>query len=107
MPESGREQTGIARGKLEAARAAGAHDEFIAFVAEFPDSDVAGTLDLAISLDALDEFGGVAGSFETSLWNHGAKKAGNPDEGNARRIRELFDRDRWPEWMQGREWDDV
>jgi hypothetical protein len=90
----------IKDGQLEAARSAGAHDEFIAFVAEYPDSGVAETLVTAISLDALDEFQGFAGSFGGALWEHGAKKAGNPDIENGKRIRELFDRERWPKWMQ-------
>lgn len=90
----------IKQGHLEAARSAGAHDEFIAFVAEYPESGVAETLRTAISMDALDNFRGFAGSFEGSLWEHGVSKAGNPDKKNARRIRELFDEDRWPQWMQ-------
>jgi hypothetical protein len=90
----------IGKGKLAAARSAGAHDEFIAFVAEYPDSGAAETLETAISLDALDEFEGLAGSFVGTLWRDGAKKASNADLKNGRRIRELFDRERWPEWMQ-------
>lgn len=90
----------MADGMLEAARSAGAHDEFIAFVAEYPDSSVAETLETAISMDALDNFPGFAGSFGGSLWEHGVKKSGNPDLENGERIRELFDRERWPEWMQ-------
>jgi len=88
------------RGLLEAARSAGAHDEFIRFVAEYPDSPVAETLETAVSLDALDEFPGFAGSFAGALWERGVKKSGNPDTENGRRIRELFPEDRWPEWMQ-------
>lgn len=87
-------------GKLEAARSAGAHDEFITFVAEYPESGAAETLETGISLNALDNFEGLAGSFVGALWAHGAKKAGNPDKENARRIRELFPENRWPEWMQ-------
>lgn len=90
------------QGVLDAARSAGAHDEFIAFVAEFPDSDAAETLETAISMNALDEFEGFAGSFVGALWTHGAKQAGNPDKQNAERIRSLFPRDRWPTWMQQR-----
>lgn len=93
----------IDRAYLEAARAAGAHDEFVLFVAAYPDSGVAETLETAISLDALDEFQSIAGSFDGALWEHGVKKAGNPDEQNAARIRELFPQDRWPQWMQDRE----
>lgn len=92
----------IKKGHLEAARSAGAHDEFIAFVAEYPESGVAGTLETAISLDALDEFEGFGGSFEVALWKHGVKKAGNPDKKNQERIEALFDKDRWPTWMQQR-----
>ena len=88
------------QGKLKAARSAGAHDEFIAFVAEYPDSGVAETLETAISMDALDQFQSFAGSFGGALWAHGAKKAGNPDVENGKRIRELFSEERWPEWMR-------
>ena len=91
---------GIDRGKLEAARAAGAHDEYIAFVAEYPESRVADTLKAAISMDALGDFQSFAGSFGGALWEHGAKKAGNPDVENGERIRELFPKERWPKWMQ-------
>lgn len=91
---------GIDRGKLEAARTAGAHDEFIAFVAEYPESGVADTLKTAISMDALSDFQSFGGSFEGALWGHGAKKAGNPDVENGKRIRELFPERRWPKWMQ-------
>lgn len=103
MSESAEHTDAIPRGHLEAARTAGAHDEFIAFVAEYPDSGAADTLDTAISLDALDEFQGLAGSFVGALWEHGVKKAGNPDTTNQQRIEELFDRDRWPQWMQDQE----
>lgn len=94
------ESDGIPHGMLEAARSAGAHDEFIAFVAEYPDSPVAETLETAISMDALDGFPAFAGSFAGSFWEYGAKGSGNPDLENARRIRELFPVDRWPQWMQ-------
>lgn len=87
-------------GHLEAARAAGAHDEFLAFVAEYPDSAAAGTLRTAISMDALDDFGAFAGSFVGALWRDGAPHASNPDIKNGERIRELFERDRWPAWMR-------
>lgn len=93
----------VPRGMLEAARAAGAHDEFIAFVAEYPESAVAETLETAIALDALDEFQSVSGSFDGALWEHGVQKAGNPDKKNAERIRQLFDRERWPKWMRQQE----
>lgn len=94
---------GVSQGMLEAARSAGAHDEFIAFVAEFPESGPAETLETAIALDALDEFQSVSGSFDGALWDHGVQKCGNPDKENAKRIRELFDRERWPKWMRQQE----
>lgn len=87
-------------GVLMAAKVHGAHDEFIAFVAEYPDSSAAETLETAISLNALDDFPGFAGSFVGSLWAHGAAGAGNPDRENGQRIRDLFPKDRWPQWMQ-------
>ena len=90
----------VSEGHLEAARSAGAHDEFIAFVSEYPDCPVAETLETAIALNALDEFPSFAGSFAGSLWEHGAKRSGNPDVENGKRIRELFSEERWPEWMQ-------
>lgn len=86
-------------GKLEAARVAGAHDEFITFVAEYPESSIAETLETAISMDALDQFESFAGSYGASLWANGAT-AGNPDTTNGKRIRKLFDKDRWPKWMR-------
>lgn len=92
----------VSEGMLAAARSAGAHDEFIAFVAEYPGSAVADTLRTAISMDALDEFAGFAGSFGANLWEHGAKNAGNPDVENGKRVRALFPKERWPEWMQQR-----
>lgn len=90
----------LSDGHLEAARKAGAHDEFITFVSEYPDSDVAETLETAISLDALDQFQSVAGSFDGALFKGGAKVASNPDTENAKKIRELFPENRWPTWMQ-------
>lgn len=92
----------IDRGDLETARAAGAHDEFVAFVAEYPESGAAETLETAISMDALDEFTSLAGSWDGALWSDGVKQAGNPDKANAKRVRELFPPERWPEWMQQR-----
>lgn len=91
---------GIAEGYLEAARSAGAHDEFIAFVAEYPQSGAAETLETAISLDVLDEFEGIAGSAVGSLWRDGAKSVGNPDETFGERIMELFPENRWPTWLR-------
>lgn len=89
-------------GLLDAARSAGAHDQFLAFVSAFPDSGVAETLETAVSMDALDEFEGFAGSFEASLWRDGAKQASNASPENARRIRALFPESEWPAWMQER-----
>lgn len=94
------EPSTIALGKLEAALAAGAHPEFVAFVGEFPDSCVAETLERAIAMDALDDFPAHAGSFEGNLWKHGASGAGNPDTENADRMRALFAEDQLPQWMQ-------
>lgn len=90
----------IEQGKLKAALAAGAHPEFVAFVAEYPESAPAETLETAISMDALKHFKGHAGSFVGSFWEHGAAGAGNPDTKNADRMRALFDEDQLPEWMQ-------
>jgi len=87
-------------GKLQAAQAAGAHDEFVAFVAEYPESKAADTLETAISLDALDEFESIAGSALGSLWRDGAPAVGNPDEQFQERIMELFPEDRWPTWVR-------
>lgn len=90
------EQNSVPRGKLEAARSAGAHDQFITFVAEYPDSRVADTLDLAISMDALDDFKGISGSFEWALWDRGASACSNADPKHRKMLRELFDYDDLP-----------
>lgn len=87
----------LKQGHLEAARSAGAHDDYIAFVAEYPESGMADSLKLAISMDALDEFKGFSGSFEWALWDRGASAASNPDKKNAFRMRALFDDDKLPE----------
>jgi len=100
VTDGGQPVDGIDRGKLETTRSAGAHDEFIAFVAGYPNSAVAETVETAISLNALDNFQSFSGSFAGSLWEYGVKKAGNPDTKNAKRVRELFPEERWPEWMQ-------
>lgn len=87
-------------GYLEAARSAGAHDEYIAFVAEYPESSIAEGLETAISLDALDEFKSVSGSFEWALWDRGASAASNADTGNAERMRQLFSAEQLPEVLR-------
>ena len=91
---------GISRGHLEAARSAGAHDEYITFIAEYPESRLAESLETAIALDALDEFKGFAGSFEWALFNHGAKAASNPDPEHAQMLRDLFDEEQLPEVLR-------
>lgn len=90
----------IPRGYLEAARSAGAHDEYIAFVAEYLESSIADGLETAISLDALDEFKSVSGSFEWALWDRGASAASNADIKNAEKMRQLFSNEQLPEVLQ-------
>lgn len=92
---------GISNGHLQAARTAGAHDEYIAFVAEYPESPTAESLRTAISMDALDHFEEFGSSFETALFTKGAKYASNADRENEQRMRELFDEEQLPQWMRG------
>lgn len=87
----------ISQGHLEAARSAGASDDYITFIAEYPESELAESLKTAIALDALDEFKGFSGSFEWALWDRGVSAASNPDTRHAEMMRNLFDHDRLPE----------
>lgn len=91
---------GLPDAYLDAAHAAGAHHETVAFVATYPGSPLADTLRTAISMDALDEFEQFAGSWGGRVWADGIAAGGNPDTANERRIRALFPEDRWPPWMQ-------
>lgn len=91
---------GISQGYLEAARSAGAHDEYIAFVAEYPESSIAEGLETAIALDALDEAKSFMGSFEYALFDRGASAAANADLKNAERMRQLFDDEQLPEVLR-------
>lgn len=91
---------GLPDGYIAAARSAGAHDEYLAFVGEYPDSAIADGLRTAIELDALDEFKSVSGSFEWALWDRGASAASNADKQNEERMRALFDDGQLPPRMR-------
>lgn len=91
------DEDAIPDGYLRAAKAAGAHDEYIAFVAEYPHSPIADGLRRAISMDVLDNFDDFASSFEWALFDRGARAASNADVKNAERMRSLFDEGRLPE----------
>lgn len=90
----------ISDGYLRAAQTAGAHDEYIAFVAEYPDSRMADGLRRAISMDALDHFEEFASSFEWALFDRGARYASNADTEHAEMMRELFDEKQLPEVLR-------
>lgn len=96
----------IGRGHIVAARAAGAHDQFVAYVAEYPNSRVAETLETAVALDALDEFEGVAGSNSAALWRDGVTAATNADPERAEKFRALFPTAALPETLRGSDGDD-
>ena len=87
----------VPEGYLRAAKQAGAHDEYIAFVAEYPESKMAAGLETAISMNTLDDAQGFMSSFEYSLFSGGVENVSNPDKTNTRLLRELFGDDRVPD----------
>lgn len=86
--------TGIPTAALETARNAGAHDDCIAFIEEYPESNAGTHIRSCYEYDDMESAAVTGGGFFKQLWNGGAKEAyGAADETNTLRLEHLFSED--------------
>lgn len=83
--------TNDTNGMVEAMKDAGAHDDCIVFIEEYPESNAAAHVSEFYEYDSMNSAGRTGGGFFNELWSGGATNAyGMASEENTRRLENLF-----------------